>query len=151
MKTKQKLTIALLLLGLILSSMIRIRFNISNGFEFHNFWINIIPLPLSDYCGESSPELFLTSTILGYFIFILSGLFMLRNLKWDKFNVLNKIGFLVFAICATVPELTSIIQDLNSEFMGQHLRAGPILFIAGLIIFIKDYRMVSSARHRRVR
>lgn len=135
MKTNQKLILILLIIGLILSSLIRIVFNLSNGFEYHNLWIQILPLPIFDFAGQSSDQMNLTSTIIGYIIYLIAGFLLIKIQK-------NKIPWIMIYIIITLIsiyfEATSMIQDLNSKFTGQHLRIGPFLFILGLIIFIKD-------------
>ena len=68
----KKLSFVLLILGLIFSQLFIVTFNLDNGFEFHKFLIK--PLPIADYAGKSSPELYLTSTILGYIAFVIFGI-----------------------------------------------------------------------------
>jgi hypothetical protein len=135
MKTNRKLILVLLICGLILSSLVRIVFNLSNGFEYHNFWIKILPLPIIDFAGKSSNQMSLTSTIIGYIIYLIAGFLMIQTQKND---ILWISIFVLIILISIYFETTSMIQDLNSRFTGQHLRTGPILFILGLLIFLKD-------------
>ncbi|MFO7827746.1 MAG: hypothetical protein R6V23_03915 [Bacteroidales bacterium] len=132
----KKLSIVLLLLGLILSQIIVIRFNLNNGFEFHNLWVKI--LPLADYAGKSSPELYLTSIILGYIAFVIFGII---NTNKTKYPQIFKSAFMFTAVAVVVTffEFTSILEDLNGTFQGKHFRIGWLLFLLGLWIFSKRY------------
>ena len=145
MKTKQKIFIVLLILGLIFSSLLRVRFNVSNGFDFQNFWIKFLPLPIFDF-GGSTNELVLTTTFLGYLFFVISSFFMPKNIKTLNVKNLGLIAFSLLTILAIVFEGSSIIQDLNSNFTGQHFRIGPTLFIIGILIFRQDYRMSKNSK-----
>jgi len=144
MNIKQKLSIGFLFLGFIFSSLVRIRFNISNGFEFHNFWIKILPTPIFDFAGHSSNELYLTSTVFGYLFFVVSGIFMIHEFKSLKIKNVSSVIFLLLTLCAILFELTSIMQDAYSSYIGQHLRIGPALLIFGLLILIKNDGTVSE-------
>lgn len=130
----KKLSIILLLLGLIFSQIIIVRFNLNDGFEFHNYWIKI--LPIADYAGKSSPELYLTSTILGYIAFVIFAVLNTNKVKSpDIFK--SALMFSAITIVITFFEFTSILEDLNSTFQGKHFRIGWLLFFLGLWIFSK--------------
>jgi hypothetical protein len=144
MNTKQKLSIGFLFLGFIFSSMVRVRFNISNGFDFHSFWIKIIPTPIFDFAIYSSNGLYLTTTIFGYLFFVAFGFFMINELKSLKVKSKSPMLFLLFTLCAILFEFTTIIQDVYSSYNGQHLRIGPALLIFGLLIFIKNNRTING-------
>ncbi len=143
MNSKQKLSLGFLILGLIFSSIIRVRFNVSNGFEFQGFWIT--PLPsIFDFAAIRSSDLALTSTSFGYLFLVISGLFMLSDFKaLRKKNTSLKV-FLVLTLLALVFESVSIIQDLSSSFGGQHLRIGFALFLFGLLVLVKNYRTINN-------
>jgi len=143
MNSKRKFSLGFLILGLILSSIIRVRFNISNGFDFQGFWIT--PLPsIFDFAVLKSSDLTLTSTILGYLFLVISGLLMLRDFKALRHKTTNLTIFLVLTLLALVFESVSIIQDISSSFSGQHLRIGLALFVFGLFVFVNSYRTVNS-------
>lgn len=143
MNSKQKLSLGFLILGLILSSIIRVRFNVSNGFEFQGYWIT--PLPsIFDFAVVKSSDLTLTSTILGYLFLGISGLFMLSDFKALRHKTTNLTIFLVLTLLALVFESVSIIQDISSSFAGQHLRIGLALFVFGLLILVNNYRTVNN-------
>lgn len=119
------------------------RFNLSEGFEFHNFWITITP-SIFDYAGSSN-ELELTTTFLGYILFLIFGILLIRVNK-DANTVRNTSSFifLTITLIAFITESWSLIQDIGSDFSGQHFRIGPILFLVGLYIFVKSYRTIIS-------
>jgi len=146
MNIKQRLSIGFLFLGFIFSSLVRIRFNISNGFDFHSFWIKIIPTPIFDFAGQTSNNLCLTSTFIGYLFFVASGFFMINEFKFLKIK--SPLIFLLLSLCAILFELTSIIQDVNSNYVGQHLRIGPALLIVGLLIFVKNNRIMNGGLNK---
>ena len=143
MNTKQKLSLAFLILGLIFSSIIRVRYNVSNGFEFQGFWITLLP-SIFDFAAMRSSDLALTSTSLGYLFLVISGLFMLSDFKALKHKTTSLIVFLVLTLLALVFESFSIIQDISSNFAGQHLRIGLALFLFGLLIFVNNYRTINN-------
>ncbi|MFP4025318.1 MAG: hypothetical protein ACLFVR_12405 [Thiohalospira sp.] len=132
----KKQSFFLLITGLILSQIVVVRFNLNNGFEFHNLWIKI--LPLADYAGKSSPELYLTSTIIGYIAFIIFGVINTNKVKYP--NIFKSaLMFTAVAIVVSFFEFTSILEDLNGTFKGKHFRIGWLLFLLGLWIFGKNY------------
>ena len=143
MNSKQKLSLGFLILGLIFSSIIRVRFNVSNGFEFQCFWIT--PLPsIFDFAVVRSSDLALTSTSFGYLFLIISGLFMLSDFKALRQKNTSLIIFLILTLLALVFEFVSIIQDISSSFVGQHLRIGLVLFLFGLLILVNSFRSIKN-------
>ena len=143
MNIKQKIALLFLLLGLVFSSLFRMRFNLSDGFEFHNFWITIIP-SIFDYASSSNePEL--TSTFFGYILFVIFGLLLIRVNK--DANIVKNTSlfiFLTITFIAFTAESWSLIQDVNSNFSGKHFRIGPILFLVGFYNFVKSYRTINN-------
>ncbi len=132
----KKLSLILLTLGLIFSQIVVVRFNLNNGFEFHNLWIKI--LPIADYAGKSSSEFYLTSTILGYIAFVVFGVLNTNKIKSPEIFK-SVLMFSAITIVVTFFEFTSILEDLNSTFQGKHFRIGWLLFFLGLWIFSKKY------------
>ncbi len=132
----KKLSIILLLLGLIFSQIIVVRFNLNNGFQFHNLWIKV--LPIASYAGKSSPELYLTSTISGYIAFVIFGILNTNKVKSPGIFK-SALMFSGITIVVTFFEFTSVLEDLNSIFQGKHFRIGWLLFLLGLWIFSKKY------------
>ena len=132
----KKLSIILLLLGLIFSQIIVVRFNLNNGFQFHNFWFKI--LPIASYAGKSSPELYLTSTILGYIAFVIFGILNTNKVKSPGIFK-SVLMFSGITIVVTFFEFTSVLEDLNSTFQGKYFRIGWLLFFLGLWIFSKKH------------
>lgn len=143
MNSKQKLSLGFLILGLIFSSIIRVRFNVSNGFEFQGFWITLFP-SIFDFAAIRSSDLTLTSTSFGYLFLVISGLFMLSDFKALRQKNTSLTIFLVLTFLALVFEFVSIIQDISSSFVGQHLRIGLVLFLFGLLILVNSYRTINN-------
>jgi membrane-anchored protein YejM (alkaline phosphatase superfamily) len=132
----KKISLFLLFIGLILSQIIVIRFNLNHGFVFHNVWIKI--LPIADYAGKSSEEMFLTSTILGYIAFIIFGVKLKNKSKYPQIFK-SALMFTGIAVVVTFFEFTSILEDLNGTFQGKYFRIGWLLFLLGIWIFWKIY------------
>ena len=132
----KKLSLALLILGLIFGQFIRLTYNLNNGFEIHSISFKL--LPIADYAGKASPQLFLTTTILGYFAFIIFGII---NTNKTKYPSIFKSALLYTGIVLVVTffEFTSILEDLNGTFEGKHFRIAWLLFLLGLWIFSKRY------------
>ena len=132
----KKLSLILLILGLILSQIVIVKFNLNNGLEFHNFWIKV--LPIADYAGKSSSEFYLTSTILGYIAFVIFGVLNTNKIKSPSIFK-SALMFSAITIIVTFFEFTSILEDLNGTFQGKYFRIGWLLFLLGLWIFSKNY------------
>ena len=143
MTSKQKLSLIFLILGLVFSTIIRVRFNVSNGFEFQDFWITPIP-SIFDFAAIRSSDLALTSTSFGYLFFVIFGLLMLIDFKTLIQKTTSLTIFLVLSLLALVFESVSIIQDISSSFVGQHLRIGLALFLFGLLILVNNYRTINN-------
>ena len=139
MMTKPRILLGLLILGLVFSSLVRLQFNLSDGFVSHGVMTKLIPLPLFDYKGQSG-DLSLTSTIFGYLFFLLSGVLLFLETRKNKLQRRLRLGFLFITLYATYFEWTSLMQDINLTYTGQHLRMGPVLFLLGLVLYIRNYR-----------
>lgn len=139
MTTKSKILLALLILGLVFSSLVRLQFNLSDGFVSHGVMIKFIPLPLFDYDGQSG-DLSLTSTIFGYLFFLLTGVLFFLETMENKLQRRLWLGFLFITLYATYFEWMSLMQDINLTYAGRHLRMGPVLFLLGLVLYIRSYR-----------
>lgn len=138
MNIRQRISLVFLFIGLLFSSIIRVRFNISNGFEFHNWWVTWTP-SIFDFALLSSSEHALTSTFGGYLFFALSGFLMLNHMK--DFGYKNKMlsAFLGLSVIALAFELISLGQDLFTSYYGQHLRMGLLLFLLGIVVFYRTF------------
>lgn len=95
-------------------------------------------MPIADYAGKSSPELYLTSTILGYIAFVIFAVLNTNKVKSPGIFK-SALMFSAITIVVTFFEFTSILEDLNSTFQGKHFRIGWLLFFLGLWIFSKKY------------
>jgi len=67
----KRLSLLLLVIGLIFSQLVLVKFNLNNGFEFHKVSFRL--LPIADYADKISQKLYLTSVILGYIAFVIFG------------------------------------------------------------------------------
>lgn len=141
MSTKQKLIQLLAALGLIFSSLLRINFNINTNFEFQQIWLRVLPFPIFDYADQSH-DLYLSSTIIGYLFYVLSGFIMLKEIKTDRLLFPLISGFLILSSYAIYVETTSILQDMHSVYKGQYMRIGPTLFIVFLWVYSKYQKMI---------
>lgn len=139
MKNKLKLSLVFLILGFIFSSIIRLKFNIAGGFEFQKVLITL-PLPIFDFSAQSSNDLTLSSTFIGYFLFAVSGLLMVSDFKSLISKNMLLVLFMVLTFVALAFEISSIIQVFNSNFTGHHLRIGPTLFLLGLLVYLRQRR-----------
>ena len=132
----KKLSLILLILGLVFSQLILFVFNLSNGFEYHE--IDIRLLPIAEYAGRTSPQLYLTSAMLGYIAFVVFGVINTNKIKAPSIFK-SVFMFTAISIVVTFFEFTSILEDLNGTFHGKHFRIGWLLFFLGLWIFSKRY------------
>jgi hypothetical protein len=132
----KKLSLILLILGLLFGQLLIITFNLNDGFEFHGLSIKL--LPIADYAGKGSPQLILTSTILGYIAFIIFGVINTHKQKYPSIFK-SALMFTAISIVVTFFEFTSILEDLNNTFQGKHFRIAWLLFFLGLWIFSKNY------------
>ena len=132
----KKLSLALLILGLIFGQIIVLSFNLNDGFEIHGISFKLIPI--AGYAGKASTQLFLTSTILGYIAFLIFGII---NTNKIKSPTIFKSALLYTAIVLVVTffEFTSILEDLKGTFQGKYFHISWFLFLLGLWIFSKKY------------
>ena len=94
MNLNKKSVFAFLVLGLIFSSIIRIKFEFHSGFEFQNFWITF-PLPLFSMASDLVKDLALTSTIVGYLFYAGFGIALITDINS---SIKKHISFLIFSI-----------------------------------------------------
>ena len=129
-----------MIFGLVFSSIVRITFNLSDGFVFHDLSLTP-PLPLFDYADEGSTHAELTSTLVGYVFFILAGFIFIDEIKENQRWLMILLGFVAIAMYASYFEVSSMIADINGEYKGTHAWVGPTLFLLGLLIFFKSKTM----------
>ncbi|WP_133249999.1 hypothetical protein [Marinifilum breve] len=115
------------------------------NFEYVNIWLKALPLPLFDYAGSSN-ETHLTSTITGYIFYFFTGAILLKYTKRDRLLFPLTCGFMLLTTCAICIECSAIIQDINSNYQGQHMRIGPFLF---LIIYMIIKKYPERLKHRK--
>ncbi len=136
--TNKKVLFTYLVLGLIFSSIIRIKFNFHNGFEFHNFWITF-PLPLFSMASDFNRDLALTSTIIGYFFYAGFGIALITDINSLIRKYASSFVFLLILLVSFSVELILLIQGIISYPFDYHARVGPTLFLIGLYIFFKRF------------
>ena len=141
MTKKHFLLLALLICGLIFSSHIRITFNLHGGFVFQSWWFRIIPIPLFDHAESSSENMTLTSTVFGYVFYVVAGILFIYDVRDNRRWLLITLGFIFVTLYAIYFELTAMIHDLLLDFSGEHLWAGPVLFLLGLLIYFKSIKI----------
>ena len=95
-------------------------------------------LPLADYAGKSSPVTQLTSVILGYLLFIFLGVINTNKVRSPEIFK-PALMFTGIAIIVTFFEFTSILEDIQGNYMGKHSRIGWPMFILGIFIYSKKY------------
>ena len=132
----KKLTFTLLILGLLFSQIFIFTFNLNDGFVYHGFSIKL--LPLADYAGKSSPVTQLTSVILGYLLFIFFGVINTNKVRSPEIFK-PALMFSGIAIIVTFFEFTSILEDIQGNYMGKHFKIGWPMFILGIFIYSKKY------------
>lgn len=132
----KRTSLILLILGLILSQLIIVKFNLNNGFQFHSFDIRLIPI--ADYASKISQNLYLTSVIIGYILFVLFGVLNTNKQKAPEIFK-SSLMFTGIALVVTFFEFTSILEDLNGTFQGKRFHIGWLIFLLGLWIYSKKY------------
>ena len=130
-----KKEIILLILGA-LTSIVLIRFDLQNGFEYLG---NKIIFSLIDYAGESSTDKFLTTQIIGYLIFLVFIL-LIRKHFIDK-NQIAITVFIILVIIGIFNESLALYENFNGEFKGRHFRIGNTLTLLGILFLIKIKRL----------
>ena len=126
---KEKLI--LLILALILSSILRLRFSLYNGLEFHGFWLTP---PITFFSFSTKFTHFLTTTFLGYLLFAVYGIIEYKmTLKGSKQYQWLTI-FIIFCVASASYEIAQMISDYNGRFNGRHFHCGPLLFLIGIAI-----------------
>lgn len=143
MNSNKKTIFAFLVLGLIFSSIIRIKFNFHNGFEFQDLWITF-PLPLFSMGSDLVKDLALTSTIVGYLFYAGFGIALITNINS---SIKKHISFLIFLLLLVISfsfELILLIQGVLSYTYDYHARIGPTLFLIGLYIYFKRFGFKKS-------
>ena len=132
----KKISLTLLLVGLLFSQIILVLFNLNQGFEFHKVIFRIIPFV--DYAGKASSQLQLSSCIIGYLFFFVFGLL---NTSKEKYPQIFKsvVMYSAIALVLVFFELTSILEDIYGNFQGKHFYIGWLLFLLGMWIYAKRY------------
>ena len=127
----------LLMLGLIFSSIIRLRFSLNDGFQYDSLWVS---LPITFFSYSTTFTSSLTTTFIGYLLFTLFGIFLyLETPKGTPRYRILTIYILASAASAGY-EISQIISDYNGHFNFRHLHLGPSLFLFGLITLTKDQK-----------
>ncbi len=126
---KEKLVI--LILGLILSSIIRLRFSLYYGLELHGFWVTP---PITFFSFSNKFTHFLTTTFLGYLLFAIFGIMEYKVTSKESKRYRWLTLFVIFCVASASYEIAQMISDYNGVFNGRHFHCGPMLFLIGLAI-----------------
>lgn len=127
--------ISFLVLGLVFSSIFRIKFNLDDGFVFRDYWVSLIPGTILDFSGSSETH-YLTTTFIGYIFYFLFGFGFLRRIRKEQESVqVLLIVLFILTSWATFVELKSMIADSLSEYDGMHFRVGPLICLLGVIVY----------------
>jgi len=148
MSKKQVIVLFLLICGLVFSSFVRVTFNLHNGFIYHSWWFRLAPLPLFDLSENSSGQLMLTTAMGGYLFYLLAGILFINDVRQNRRWLLITLGFMFVTIYAIYFELSAMIHDWQGKFTGEHLWAGPVLFLLGLLIFFKILKTPADQNSR---
>lgn len=138
----KKLSLILLIIGILLSQVVRIVFNLNDGFEFQGIMIKF--LPIFDYAAKGSNELYLTSTILGYIAFMIFGIINTNKVKSPEIFK-SVFFFTIVTVVVAFFEFTAILEDILGKYEGKHFRIGWLLFLLGFWIFSKKYYSKNKA------
>jgi hypothetical protein len=122
----------LLILALVFSQFIIINYNLWDGFEFHG--IKIRTGSFLQLKFQNSEFKTLTTAVIGYFLF---AIYLFNNLKNKdaRASRLFEPTFII-TILAIIFELRNIYLDIISEYSGQRVTIGIILFILCFKIFL---------------
>ena len=131
----KKLSLILLILGLLFSQLIVMIYNLNDGFEFHKIIIRFYPL--AKY-STISPDLKLKSVLVGYIFFVIFGVLNTNKTKSPE-TFKSALMFTGIVVVLSFFEFTSILEDINGTFRGKHFEIGWIIFLLGLWIFSKRY------------
>ncbi len=138
MKPLRKFFLGFLFIGFVLSSIFRVCFSLTNGFEFLRIWLQFLPLKLLDFNRLDAENTYLTTTIVGYLFFLVAGFISLKKGYLKNTKPVFKIVFVLITLYAIYFESQGVVKDLKSEFDGQHLWIGTLLFLYGGLIFYYD-------------
>lgn len=129
----KKELLLLILAGLL--SLILIRFDLQNGFEYLRFEFNFAPI---DFAVKSSTDDFLTTQILAYLIFVI----YIASIK-KQLIIKSPIAFWIFMILLFIGiyiETIAIYENIVGEFSGRHCRIGNILTTMGIVFYVSNER-----------
>jgi hypothetical protein len=129
------LSLVILILALLFSHFVILNFNLNGGFTCHG--VKFQALPLVAFSGQVSDNKVLTSSVLGYILFIV---FLLANFKRAK-TITPKLlySMLFISVASVLFELYSFFLDYNNTYTGQRLRVG---FVVYLICFYYIFRAI---------
>ena len=139
MKIKPWILWTVLIVAYVLSSAVRMKFSLHDGYEFHGMWYSLISLPFFDAGGP--PSEFLTSIFTGYIVFLAFGILFLIGSRRNTISVIIIGVLILLAGYGLYAEVSSIIQDSNSEYTGQHFRIGPTLLLLGIWLMLRVHRI----------
>jgi len=111
-----------------LTSVVLLKFDFQNGFEYLNIKLNY---SLIDFAVKSSNENFLTTQIFSYLIFS-RFLISIKKEMIDRFKI-SFYGFLMLLCIGVYIETVAIYENIVGGFDGRHCRNGILLTIIGIV------------------
>ncbi len=136
-----KKSLILLLLGLIFSQIVRLNFTILGGFSFEDITFHI--WPPAELALVSGAGVNLSSIFIGYLLYIVFGFSFIRRKQSSKV-IMPAIMMLLMTTFAIYFEFSAIIEDYLGYYNGKHMRVGWVLFVYGLHVFNRYYRLLKT-------
>jgi hypothetical protein len=135
MNFKHPIPFILLLLGYFFSSVAGFHFNLSNGFNFQDFYVNP-QFQLLDFALYCSPEVCLNSQLFGYFFYLVFAIDCAKKMEYysGKGDRIMLFSFFLLLGLVFISDFYSFYQDLSNQFTGRHFRIGFLVFLIGLSI-----------------
>jgi hypothetical protein len=124
----------LIISGLLLSQFLVMLYNVHGEFIFHEFRIRAGSL---FSINASSPQLFVTSSVAGYCLFLTFLLIHYKN-KSARASRVYDITLLSITL-AIFYELRSLYLDLFGLYKGERVQAGIIFFLLCIFVYRKIY------------
>lgn len=138
MNYKHPIPFILLLLGYFFSSVAGFHFNLSNGFDFQDFYVKP-QFQFLDLALLCSPEVCLNSQLIGYLFYLAFAIDSAKKFGYysSKGDRIMLISFFLLVGLVFISDFYSFYQDLTNQFTGRHFRIGFFVFLVGLTIFYR--------------
>lgn len=138
MNYKHPIPFILLLLGYFFSSVAGFHFNLSNGFDIQEFYVNP-QFHFFDLALFCSPEVSLNSQLIGYLFYLVFAIDSAKKMEFysGKGDRIMLISFFLLIGLVFISDFYSFYQDLTNQFTGRHFRIGFLVFLIGLSIYYR--------------